>query len=203
MTELRNLIREAIIDLNAQSIYAQSWSKSESEGLWYRYGADQKSIRLTVELESILSAIKTRWPRVEHFDVEYCSSDDAYIRVLDRFNAGDTNITSCCRYKRPEFRYEEEYRFCLFQAPKGYENIDLYSFDFNEENDLKKALNGLQGYQPDNVKEYDFNPELIKEITLDPRLDPKTQDWFERAIRNLCKAKVCLRKLHNPSFTPI
>lgn len=201
ITALRKAIRDAIFDLTLGSIYAQSWTElPDSDALWRIYSPDRRGIRIAVERDALRTQIARTFPHVDHFKVEYCAAEVARTQLLHRFRESDSSVqlTACCRYKRREFAHEQEYRFCIAQNPPGYEDIDLESVDYDKESDLKSALDCLRDYHYQQVKPYDFDPTMIKEITLDPRLDPEKDGWFEKAIRNLCKVKG-MRSLVNRS----
>lgn len=187
--QLRTAIRKAILKQATRSIYAQSWTtKPESDALWRIYSPDRKGLRLSVELDTLLKEMTRTLPNVDHFSVEYCSTEEARHRLLSRFNESKSmNFTSCCRYKRREFEHEQEYRFCLAQNPEGFQEIDLRSpaFDLDSEESLEKALAQFHEYHFDQVRYYQFEPSHVHEITLDPRLDPN--GWFEKAIGRLCE----------------
>jgi DUF2971 family protein len=180
-------IKKRITDRTARMIYAQSWTElRESDALWRIYSPDRKGIRIGVEQDAIRDQIAQIFPDVRGFKIRYCLMEDARLQLEKSFKKNKSiGLAECCRFKRPEFEHEKEYRFCIVEkAP----SVDLNHWDWSKESDHARALD-LLGTDFPQLKSFPFSPALIKEVALDPRLDLAKETWFYGAICDLCKMK--------------
>ena len=180
---LRQKLGSAIVEHTAKSVYAQCWTRREdSDAMWRIYSPDKRGVRLGVDRAKVRNAIQSTFQEVDYCEVEYVSSEDARKKALAPFRGGkgSCSIASLCRFKRPAFDHEHEHRFCLADTSVVLEirPDDAVSM----QRDLQ--LLAVHAF-PEKVY-YEFNPALVDEVTLDPRLDASRDQWFFETIRSIC-----------------
>jgi hypothetical protein len=181
--KLPERVRRVVVEYFLRSQYAQSWTTlEESDALWRIYSPDGMGVRISVNLDNLLSEVKRNDLDISHGNVIYCLPEDAQEQIaFIKHESLDAFYSKCCLHKRPEFMHEKEYRL-LIRTPL---DTTLTFEDENYDTELEdKTIARFESYPHEPIKYYEFNPSLIGDVTLDPR----APDWFITTIRNLCSS---------------